>query len=248
MTYYYRKTHRYFGVVIGVQFLFWTLGGIFFSWSNMEQIHGDTNRKPVGLIKDISNWKSPSEIISDSLSEIKVDSIISLKTINILGVPFYQLKYFDNETKKTCLLNAKTGKLKLPLEKDEAIQVAKETFTPESEIKSIEYITSENINNHHEYRGRPLPAFVVAFAHKSGTRVYVSTEFGQVITFRNNNWRIFDFFWMMHTMDFKSRDNIGNLVLRIFSILGLITIISGFLLYYKTSKTQKKLNNKLRNR
>ena len=37
-----RKTHRYLGVILGVQFLFWTLGGLYFSWNNMDDVHGET--------------------------------------------------------------------------------------------------------------------------------------------------------------------------------------------------------------
>ena len=33
--YYRRRFHRYMGVTIGIQFLFWTLGGLYFSWSDI---------------------------------------------------------------------------------------------------------------------------------------------------------------------------------------------------------------------
>ncbi len=240
LSYYYRKIHRYFGAIIGIQFLFWTLGGLFFSWSNMDQIHGDTNRKPVELIKSIDDWRSPGEILKDSTNNLKIDSLVFLKSISLLGTHHYQMKYFDNQIQKTVLVNALTGKTRPPANKEEAILLAKEVFLPKAGIKSVKLITNENVNNHHEYRGGPLPAYVISFDHESGTNVYVSTELAQVITFRNANWRIFDFLWMMHTMDYSSRDNIGNILLRTFSILGLITLISGFLLYFKTSRWFRK--------
>jgi len=36
-----RKTHRYLGLIIGVQFLAWTVSGLYFSWTDIDQIHGD---------------------------------------------------------------------------------------------------------------------------------------------------------------------------------------------------------------
>ena len=36
-----RKTHRWLGLILGIQFLFWTIGGLYFSWSNMDEVHGD---------------------------------------------------------------------------------------------------------------------------------------------------------------------------------------------------------------
>jgi hypothetical protein len=40
-----RRIHRYLGVLLGIQFLLWTIGGLYFSWSNMDEIHGDPQKK-----------------------------------------------------------------------------------------------------------------------------------------------------------------------------------------------------------
>ena len=40
-----RKTHRYLGLIIGIQFLAWTISGLYFSWTNIDEIHGDHFRK-----------------------------------------------------------------------------------------------------------------------------------------------------------------------------------------------------------
>ena len=49
-----RKIHRYLGVFMGVQFFFWSLGGLYFSWNNMDDVHGETllkqEKKYVGSI------------------------------------------------------------------------------------------------------------------------------------------------------------------------------------------------------
>ena len=39
--YYIRKSHRYLGLFVGIQFLLWTVGRFYFSWSKLEEIHGD---------------------------------------------------------------------------------------------------------------------------------------------------------------------------------------------------------------
>ncbi len=46
---------------------------------------------------------------------------------------------------------------------------------------------------------------------------------------------------MTHTMDYQTRDNFNTTLLRAFSLLGLITVISGFLLWFVTSKTMRKV-------
>jgi len=232
----FRKLHRYFGLIIGIQFLFWTMGGIFFAWSNIDQIHGDFNRKPEKAFLDMTGWISPDVFYSEMSKTDPVDSILSFKIISILNEAFFQVQYYSDGKLKAALADTQTGKVRPALNREEAIAVAENAFIPESEIKEVELVSENTVHKHHEYRNQPLPAFAVTFDHKSGTTVYVSTELGQVVKFRNSNWRIFDFFWMMHTMDYQGRDNFGNLLLRIFSVLGLITILTGFILFFQSRK------------
>jgi hypothetical protein len=42
-------------------------------------------------------------------------------------------------------------------------------------------------------------------------------------------------------MDYEGRDNFNTIILRAFSLLGLITVFSGFLLWFTTSKTGRKI-------
>jgi hypothetical protein len=135
------------------------------------------------------------------------------------------------------LADAQTGSLRPPLSKEEAVAVAKRYFVDESKVINVESVDS--IHPHHEYRSGELPAYSISFEHPSKTTVYVATELGTVQKFRNDKWRVFDFLWMLHTMDYEGRDNFGNILLRVFSVFGLITVLSGFILYFISSKRFK---------
>ena len=115
--------------------------------------------------------------------------------------------------------------------------MATEQFVGQPRVTKVDYLSATN--GHHEYRESPLPAYAIRFDHPSKTTVYVATEMGAVTKFRNEKWRIFDFLWMLHTMDYQSRDNIGNVLLRVFSILGLCTIASGFFLFWLSRKAPR---------
>ena len=45
-------------------------------------------------------------------------------------------------------------------------------------------------------------------------------------------------------MDYEGRDDFNNIILRAFSILGLITVLSGFTLWFTTSPTIRKIFKK----
>lgn len=246
--YYIRKTHRWLGVVLGIQFLLWTIGGLYFSWSNIDEVHGDFQKRNAPLLSSNISLVSPTMVLDTIKKVHRIDSVVSIQLIEILGKPFYQvrcLSVIHNDANHehgmqamNHLANAETGQLRGALTKEEAIEVAKRRFNGEPKVKSVEYLI--NTNGHHEYRENPLPAYSITFENPSKTTVYVASELGTVQKFRNNKWRIFDFLWMMHTMDYEGRDNIGNILLRFFSIFGLVTVLSGFALFFVSIKRSKK--------
>lgn len=235
---YVRKGHRYLGVIFGIQFLFWTIGGLYFSWTNIKKIRGEDIRKEDSSLTFNGNYISPDKVLVEIRKKYIIHQIRSIEIINLLGSLYYRVSFHDSKKNRNILADAVTGTLKEPLSKYEAIAVAKSKLKYSTNPASVEYITETN--NHHEYRGKPLPAYAITFKGKVNSTLYVSAEMGTVQSFRNNSWRVFDFFWMLHTMDYKERDNFNNWTLRIFSLLGLITIISGFLLFSLSSKRKTK--------
>ncbi|MBM3412029.1 MAG: hypothetical protein FJY19_01410 [Bacteroidetes bacterium] len=177
----------------------------------------------------------------------QIDSVVAIQLIEILNKPFYQIRCIravhpesnqeHDQPAMNHLADAETGELRGPLTEEEAIEIAKLRFIGQPEVKAVSYLT--RTNGHHEYRENPLPAYAITFEHPTNTTVYVASELGTVQKFRNNSWRIFDFLWMMHTMDYEGRDNFGNTLLRIFSIFGLVTVISGFALFFISTKWLK---------
>lgn len=234
--YYIRKAHRYLGVLLGLQFLLWTISGLYFSWTNIDEIHGDLQHQHPPLLAASINFVSPN-VVLNGLPE-KADSIRQIAVVNILQQPFYSIQYFSGNKIKMVLADAQTGKIRPAINKEEAIKIANESFVGVPSVKSVAYITE--VGKHDEYREKPLPAWKVAFNHESNTNVYVAALTGKVETFRNSKWRTFDLLWMFHTMDYNGRDNINNWVLRAFSIFGIITVISGFALFFVSSKRFRK--------
>ena len=219
-----RKTHRYLGLFLGIQFLMWTISGLYFSWTNLDEIHGDQFRNQAMNHTMFTDLMSPTEIANTS-------DIMFLEFRDIANVPYYLIN-------QTQLVNAQSGTLKMEISKEEALQVAQKNMIAGLKVQGIERITETG--KHHEYRGGPLPAYVISFDTPGNIKAYVSIADGSFKTLRHRDWRWFDFLWMTHTMDYEGRDNFNNVILRAFSLLGLITVCSGFTLWYVTSPTMRK--------
>ena len=226
-----RKSHRYLGLVLGIQFLFWTVGGLYFSWTKIEEIRGENLRRKEPLI-------DPTQLtfsLADIIQKLPIDSLVKVDVASILGTPHYQLTVLKDNKRQVVLANTRTGEIRNPINETEAIEIASRAFLQRATVKSVSYLTTAN--GHHEYREKPLPAYAVTLDHPTNTTVYVSANLGTVQSFRNNRWRVFDFLWMLHVMDFENRDNINNWLLRIFSAFGMITLFTGFILFAVSSRT-----------
>jgi hypothetical protein len=214
-----RKAHRYLGIFLGFQFLFWTISGLYFSWTNLDEIHGDHYKNLEYEPLSFENLISPSLINTK-------EAINTLEIRDINKKPYY----FVN---KKWLFSARSGIRKNELTKDEALYIANKFMKEGLEVKSIEKITE--VGKHHEYRKKLLPAYIISYKSDDNLKAYVSISDAKFQSVRHRSWRWFDFLWMTHTMDYEGRDNFNTITLRTFSLLGLITVLSGFTLAFVTT-------------
>ena len=89
-----------------------------------------------------------------------------------------------------------------------------------------------------EYRGRTLPLYKIEALNKEDEKinVYLDPYSEKIVAIRSNQWRIWDFMWGIHIMDWNERDNIGNIFLKVFSILVLLSALSGIYLFLYSNK------------
>ena len=75
-----------------------------------------------------------------------------------------------------------------------------------------------------------LPAYRVALADAAGTIVYVDAATGDVTARRNDRWRFYDFFWSLHIMDYRAREDFNHWLIRGAGLLAVATVLSGIVL------------------
>jgi len=111
----------------------------------------------------------------------------------------------------------------------EAINIAKE----KTSLNPTEVSLIETAERGAEFRGRRLPIYKVSTDTKDGINIYIDPITGDVAAIRSDSWRAWDLLWALHIMDYQDRDNINNILLKIFSILALVSSISGVILFFR---------------
>ncbi|MDC0393150.1 PepSY domain-containing protein [Gammaproteobacteria bacterium] len=115
------------------------------------------------------------------------------------------------------------------LSAEEAMTIAKETTS----LNPVSVSLIEKAERGVEYRGRRLPIYKVSTDTDDGINIYVDSMTGDIAAIRSDSWRAWDLLWALHIMDYQDRDNINNILLKIFSVLALISSITGIILFFK---------------
>ena len=104
--------------------------------------------------------------------------------------------------------------------------------TTKTTLKPLEALLITEAISGSEYRGRDLPIYKVTTETEDNINIYISPMSGDILSIRSDSWRMWDLLWALHIMDYDQRDNINNFLLRLFSVLALISSMSGIILFF----------------
>lgn len=90
-----RRIHRWLGLVIGIQFVLWTVGGLYFSWTDLDEIHGDHLTRPRAHLPANVALVSPAQVIERLRSTTRVDSITAIELTSVLDRPTWRVSYLS---------------------------------------------------------------------------------------------------------------------------------------------------------
>jgi hypothetical protein len=213
--------HRWLGAVIGLQLFLWSLGGFIFATHDIAWVRGDEGRNldAEGALPLAQVAVTPAQAASG------LEAVETVVLRPMLGRPVYEVRHAGG----IALIDAEDGSLRSPIDEATAVAIARADRLGQPSVRAVRRLTEDPPT---EYRGQPLPAWRVDLDDGEGTSIYVAAASGRITARRNDAWRRFDFFWMLHTMDYRGRDDFNHLLLIVFAALGLVTVGSGWLLWF----------------
>jgi len=215
-----RRTHKWIGLVIGVQALLWMLSGVYMTAISLEVIHGDH----LAHVSDEPLARSADRIDIAQLALLR-PGFEAFKLKTFLGREVYELRSGG----KASLVDARSGEVLSPLPREQIIARAKDIYQGEAEIREVTWVTQAP----QEVARRPVPMWAVRFDDRASSTLYFSPDTGDLLARRHDLWRWFDFLWMLHIMDYDARTDVNNSLLRVAAGLGLLFALSGaWLVFY----------------
>jgi uncharacterized iron-regulated membrane protein len=234
---FFRKLHRWLGLLMALQIIAWMVSGLYFSIFPIEVIRGEhlTHEAPDLKAADLEGLISPDaawSVLSRSREGKVTPEQVSL--VSVMDQTWYRVSGTGADKGFTRLVNARTGELLDFLDADAAKNIALERLIGEGNIIAVDLI--EHAEPDSEIRGRQLPIWRVTFSEPENLSIYIDGWTGDLLTRRTTRWRIFDFLWMLHIMDFDERDDFNTPLLQIAAGLGLIVALSGLIFWAMTTK------------
>jgi len=213
-----RLFHKYLSLVISIQLLLWTVSGIYFAFNKIELVRGEQY-----LIEQKVSKLNLKEVES-SFSGKNVNFVRRLDEWIIKVETDSGFSYTDLQGQNLDELNA---------------EEVREVVRQSTKLIPLMVQRIDKPEIRAEFRGRNLPIFKVATSTTDNINVYVDAFTGEVTAIRSDSWRIWDFLWGAHIIDYSERENINNFLIKILSILALISSLSGIVLFFKTFKFKK---------
>lgn len=213
--------HRWISAVALAQLAIWVVSGFFFAAMPMKRVKGTpvegANTSP--LTNDDA-LVPPSAVVG------KLGRSGTISKLELVGTPrgpFYRGKVGDGRFR----VDARTGEDR-GVDEGEAREIAQRDQPGSPAVRDVSLIERDA---HVEYRDRPLPAWRVRLDDDAGTVVYVDAITGEVTARRNDVWRVYDFLWSLHIMDYRERERFNHPLLVIAASLGVLTVFTGTVLW-----------------
>jgi len=213
------KIHKWLALVMAVQILLWFASGLFFAAFPIERVrseHAMAAQQPAPVALDAA---------AAGLARLAAAGVISGEKIELralLGRPVALLSGGEGRPR---LYDLTTARRLSPIPMTFAARIAEADHAGGLRAARVARITG----NSPEYRGA-LPAWRADFEDGAGRSLYVAADTGAVASRRSTLWRVYDFLWGLHIMDWRGHENFNNPLLIVATVLALVVTIAGIIL------------------
>ena len=215
-----RVLHKWVGLIIGIQLFLWTLSGAMMAILPMDEVAGGEARTAPNaqFLPASDSWPA----IRQQLANEPVTSVLLRPLLNRPG--------FEISTANGVrLFDAATGRA-VPADAQLAQQVASAAYPGRPQVRKVEALRELTF----AVREHQLPIWRVDFADERNSSFYVSGSTGALLERRNDTWRVWDFFWMLHIMDYTERASFNHPLIWMFGFAAVWLATTGLWLLFRT--------------
>jgi uncharacterized iron-regulated membrane protein len=214
------KIHKWLALVMAIQILFWFVSGLFFAAVPIERVRSEH------AIAEVQPQPMALAVVAAGLQRLAASGLTHAARVEVrqmLGRPVALVGQGEGRPR---LYDLATGRPLSPIPMSLAVSIAEADHVGDVRAVRVERILA----NDTEYRGA-LPAWRVDFDDGAARSLYVAADTGAVTARRSTLWRVYDFLWGLHIMDWGGHQDFNSALLVIASLLSLVVTIAGIVMF-----------------
>lgn len=245
-----RTIHNWLGLILAIQITLWFASGLVMALLPIEDVRGAHLRHTFQ-----ANWQHATQSPQSVLASHRTDATLALSQRLIVNedkphvVPVYTVSTSSlsepasqdatqsvSQKSTTVRYNAVNGATLAPLSEAQVIRAANVQYAGTGTLSEINFISTLP----QEVQQLPSPIWQVQFNDTENTRFYIDPNTGSVLRVRTDTWRLFDFMWMLHIMDYEDRSDFNHPLLIGFSASALFFTLTGIVLLWHRFRPKKR--------
>jgi hypothetical protein len=193
-----RQLHRWVALVVALQVVLWTASGVMFAWLDQDGVAGEGLAEP----PDSTALPAAAPLLEPARLPLAATTPV-LRALDLLEVDGRWVYRVETDA-GVRLLRASDG-APVAIDAAAARRLAASHYRGQGSLRTVQLHATETLET------RKLgPTWEAAFEDASSTRLYFSSADGSLVAVRTDAWRLKDLFWMLHTMDYRGRDDFNN--------------------------------------
>lgn len=216
------RLHKWISLAVGLQVLFWVLGGLVMTVLSIGVVRGEHHAPPA------PDRPLPVAHVVALGEAVRVAGIAPTQA-ELRQTPRGTVWILTGSKGDPIVVDATTpGRLR-PFSAAEALQFARRGYKGPAAPVSARLLETAP-----QETGKVGPLWRVDFNDVERTSLYLSPTTGEVVSRRSNVWRFYDLFWRLHIMDWPNGEDFNNPLVIAAAALAFVLVITGFdLLYWR---------------
>ena len=215
-----RRIHKWVGLLIGLQFLLWAISGTAMALLDMDEVAGRPMAESPAhpLPAGATAWPRVRQELSGEL----------VTGLRLRSLP--QGTVYQATTEQGVRLFSGADGSPVAVDQATASSIARAAHADGARVKSVVPLRELSF----AVRDHQLPIWQVDFSDARNSSYYVSASTGELLQRRNDTWRWWDFFWMLHIMDYSDRASFNHPLIITVGFAMVWLAVTGFWLLFRT--------------
>jgi hypothetical protein len=207
-----RRLHKWVALIVGIQVLLWSVSGAMFAWLDHDEVQGThlaQRSAPISVPAEFG-LADPRSLVSSDTHEVRLRRVGEQWAYRVASASGTQL--YDATSAAPLAIDAATAS---------ALALAR--YAGEGSLAGVTLHGSPTLETR-----KHGPAWEAKFDDELGTTLWLAADDGRLLETRTDAWRLFDIFWMLHTMDYEGRDDFNHPLVILFATSALWVALTGF--------------------